>query len=79
MGRLSLAWVAGWIWTLDNMVRMGEGLEQRGSVAGRRCLNWGFWADLGDDGRRWHVVLPKKASEAQKVGRFGADRSDCAT
>ena len=45
---------------------------------GRGCLNWGFggnWEIMGGDGESF---LPPKAGDAQKVGRFGADRNDCA-
>ena len=64
-GCLSRAWAAG----LDlgapvNIVRMGEGLGQGGSVTrGRGCLNCGlFEGNLGDYGGRMGRLLATKGA-----------------
>ena len=66
---------------LVNMVRMGEGLGQGGSVTGARCVSEPgvFGGDLGDCGGDEAGFWPQKARESQKSGRFGTDGNVCAT
>ena len=73
------------IGALGNMVRMAQGLEQGGSVAGRRCLNrgfWGFWGIMGGDGtsfchirqvihQKLGVLAPTGMTVLPELGRQG--------
>ena len=73
MGRFS-AWESVGYGALVDIVRMGRGLGQGGSVTGARGVAevGVFGRNLGDYGGRWSGFLPQKTRDSQKVGVYYA-------